>query len=809
MGIAALDAALAGLRVSKQQIDVVSNNVANATTPGYTRKILPQSTQVVQGKTVGVIGETIIRNVDSKLERDLWTQISSTSALSVKETYLERIEQFHGDPAAEISIASEMSRLIESFTALSDNPDDRFLLANTVDQSLDMTNKINDMADLLNTLRSDSQAEIALAIDDVNALLNQIAVLNQQIDIGLNVGRSVAAQEDLRSAAVKELSEYLEITYFIRGDGVMVVQDNRGVELAGVQAEVLTFTQSPIYTQSVYPDNIAGIILGEDPTAASAIDLTRVSMGGKLGGLIELRDEILPSQIAQLDELAHKLALRFSDQGLLLFTDSTGNLPLDTAPDPSTNPVTPVEYVGFASRITVNPNVQADPSLLQQGTVTTDTNIQSSSNEVIRRILDNAFGEYEAQEAQGTIDMRAAATGATTLQAWLGITSENIITGGRSMESFTTVADLVTSANGDLDPPADEFQITFSEPRSALGPTTITVSLTNAALQAGATATDQIVAEINAQILAAAVPAGLAATASTGPNGEILLNSTGTINIDGSFGATGMGQTGLTYLGINEGTTAPNDPYFDIQIGGDNPYRIYIEPGDTEADLIDKLILNAAGDAYNAVGDTTGVPGLAYDDVTFAATGELILRPGDDYTNPSFGGNLRISSGAFYIDPATSASPDLAALGAGNSVNIVSAIFGSFNAGPPLTEASPVVDIPHSSVIDASSTATTSFRTTSLGPGANLNTGLAGIDTLLDFTQRMVNAQTQELVITQNRKADDESLMDLLDLELQNQSGVNIDEELSFLIVVQTAYSASARVITAVSEMFDDLLRAV
>ena len=42
-----------------------------------------------------------------------------------------------------------------------------------------------------------------------------------------------------------------------------------------------------------------------------------------------------------------------------------------------------------------------------------------------------------------------------------------------------------------------------------------------------------------------------------------------------------------------------------------------------------------------------------------------------------------------------------------------------------------------------------------------------------------------------------------------DDSGVNIDEELGFLIVVQTAYGASARVITVIKEIFDDLLAVV
>ena len=42
-----------------------------------------------------------------------------------------------------------------------------------------------------------------------------------------------------------------------------------------------------------------------------------------------------------------------------------------------------------------------------------------------------------------------------------------------------------------------------------------------------------------------------------------------------------------------------------------------------------------------------------------------------------------------------------------------------------------------------------------------------------------------------------------------DESAVNIDEELSMLIVIQTAYAAAARAVTAADEMFTELLNAI
>lgn len=811
MGLSALDTALSGLRVSQQQISVISTNVSNAATPGYTRKLLPQSTLSSQGVGVGVSTNPAIRNVDITLERDLWTQVSSVGELSVQQSYLQRIEKFHGAPADEISVAAEISNLYDSFASLADNPQDTLALASLVGQAQDTANKINDLSDLITTLRNDVQSEIGTTVNQINSLLEQIAETNRQIESSSIARRSVADLEDLRSNAVKELSDLIEISFFTRGDGTLVVQTNQGVELASDRVTPLYVTTTPISQTSYYPETIDGVYVG-DPNEPSSVDITATSPGGMLGGLITLRDETFPKQTAQIDELAHKLAIRMDQQGLRLFTDESGNMPSDAAPDPTTNPVTPVSYVGFASRIQVNSDILDDHSLIQSGTANTDRDVQPGSNEVIRRIMEFGFGDVAYQQATGTIDMRAQATGGTDLQNWLGITSSNTYTAGRGLESFASVADLVTSTNGDLSTPTEEFQLTFEEPRTGLGPITITINLTNANAQPGANALEQIVAEIDAQIVAAGLPAGLTADASIGSSGEIILTSSGNITIDASFGATAIGESALEdYFGMSEGTYETQDPYFDVQVGNDEPVRIYIEPGDTEAELIDKLILNSNGDTYNAVGDTTGIEGLAFDEATFLATGELILRPGDNFDFPEFGGDLIVNGGNFTIDPASALSPDLNALGAGNGVNIISALFGSFNAGPPAQDVSPITSVGYESETDASlaTPTTVSFRENLLGPGANISTNINGTNNVLDYARRIVNEHTQEIIITESRLSDEQSLHDVLETQLLNDSGVNIDEELANLIIYQTAFSASARVVTAVDEMFEELLRAI
>ncbi len=805
MGIASLNSALAGLRVSQQQIDVISNNVANVGTPGYSRKIMPQSAQALQGVTAGVRAETILRNVDLNLERDLWTQVSAVGELDVQQTYLNRIIQFHGPPDQELSVAAEIARLQGSFSALADSPEDAFLQALTIDQAADTANKINDLSDLISALRNDAQSEMQTTVTRINDLLEQIADLNNEVKNNLNLGRSTAFYEDGRDSAIQELSGLIEVSFFQRGDGVLVVQTNRGVEIASDKAQQFTFNPTPLAATSFYPDSANGVFVGDpNDTTTFSSDITTLSPGGKLGGLITLRDETFPKQMAQLDEVAHKMALRMETQGLRLFTDAFGVIPLDTAPDPTTVPETPVSYVGFSAVIQVNDNIVNDPSLLKDGTY--GASLATGSNEVVRRILEFGFGAVDFEQAENTditTQVDLLNTGGLDLQEWLGLVSSNTMTGGRDLTPFANVAALVTSANGALDNPNDIFHIIFEEPRTGLGPTTVTVDLSIANGFAGATAADQLVAHINNEIALAGVPAGLAAVASVGTNGELVINTRGSYEIDANAGPTSIGDAGLVFFGLSDNAgapIAPTDPYFDVQVGNAEAVRITLEPGDTDLELIAKL---------------QAVPGLAVDTVNFALDGILRIRPGTNFDNPDFGGDIKFTGGPFDTSAAGyGAPPALTARAAiDDGANIVSAMFGTYAvSGAAIIDSSPINSFNYGSETDASLAPpipTLSFRENNLGPNADISTRILGSLTILDFSQKMINEHSQEAILMEARTIDEFSLQEALQTQILNESGVNLDEELGHLIIVQTAYSASARVLTAVDELFQELLNAV
>ncbi len=748
MGISGLDAALSGLRVAQKQLDVISNNVSNVSTPGYSRKIMPQETSVIMGQSAGVRSSAVIRSVDMYLQRDVWTQVSATEYLGVQTSYLNSIQEFHGASNKELSVAAEIARLRDSFSELSNQPDNALQLAETVTKASAVANKLNDFSSLLTQMRNDAQDAVRASVDTANSLLQQVANLNKEIKSNLALGRTTAALEDQRDAAIKNLSSEIEISFFTRGDGVLVVQTKQGQQLADETATPLFFKSAPVNPTSYYPESAGGIYVGGDPAVnVTAFDITATGVGGKIGAHLAMRDSTLPQYQAQLDEVAHKLALRMDAQGISLFTDSTGAIPPDTAPilNPP-GPLTPVPYVGFASQIQVNQAILDNPSLLRNSTLTGVT-VQDGSSEFLRRVVEFGFGQYEYLQAQGTVDITNAPA---TLQNTFGLNPQAQMVGKVSIGTLSNNVALNAAPNHPYlpisgPPLLDDFTVSIDGVSQTIDLTAVDAAYPVPPAASGAAA---LVSYLNNEIFATAMGLTPAeATASLNQFGQLIIKS----QYDVEIGEGNMGTTGLAYLGLTAGTTEAVSPYFDVQVGKNDLVRISIDPGDTEVELLAKL---------------NAVPGLQAS--IDPANGRLNIRPG-----PGFGGDIRLIDGAIFNAGGTS---------------VVQSIFGAAN---PVTG---VDNIP--------------FRTANLGPGANVLTQIAASVSIVDYSQKMVAAQTSDAISADARKKDETSYRELIERQFTDESGVNLDEELAQLIVIQTAYAASAKTISTLNEMFDTLLNA-
>lgn len=700
MSVDSLHAALSGLRASQRQMGLISTNIANATTPGYTRKILPLTDFAVNGESIGVVTGQIRRQVNTTLQFDLYAQTSLSKSTDAQLKYLKEIQSFHGNPNDETALPTMLQQIGNDFAALADSPTSPDLLSATVSHAQDFAVRVNKLSDLYTRLRNDVQSEMQDSVTKINGYLQQINDLNNQIARNINIGMATADLEDQRDLAVTNLSEQIDISYYSTGDGRLYIQTRQGHQLVDVLPRYLNFDPGTLGVASAYPASAAGIYIDNPTSESQDFEITTTGLGGRLGGLLELRDDTLPRYQASLDEMAQKVAVRFEEQGLTLFTDSDGRVPDSVAPPAATN------YTGFSQIMQVNSSVLANPELLRQGTE--GETLPNGSAKIINRVVQYTFGVSKGEIANGTADISAA----TDLFTILGIATEAKVTGVKNIEALGSLDNSSAIVPGTQD--------TFSIQLGAGTPATITIN-------AGDTATD-LVATINT-----AFP-GLASISATG---RLVLKDDEAITLNSGT----LGAGGFEALGLTDGTTAAENPSFTVQLDDGAVTTIPITATDTSTQLLAKL---------------NAIAGLH---------AELTVPGGTLQLSTEFGTDIKLSDGL----------------------------------GTPLAKLG----------VTVSNIAHDVFRNSNLGPGGNISSNISGADSLVSYSQRLISVQATEASTIYSRNDVNETYRATLEQQLSNESGVNLDEEMGHLVVVQQMYGANAKMISASIKMLEDLMDAI
>ncbi|MEZ5876294.1 MAG: flagellar basal body protein [Tepidamorphaceae bacterium] len=95
----ALDAALAGLRVTSAGLELTSHNIANANTPGYTRRIIGQAEQAPGGDLSGVRLTDTTRVINTLVNKQLQLETLATVTRARSTTITPASTGFSGSPA--------------------------------------------------------------------------------------------------------------------------------------------------------------------------------------------------------------------------------------------------------------------------------------------------------------------------------------------------------------------------------------------------------------------------------------------------------------------------------------------------------------------------------------------------------------------------------------------------------------------------------------------------------------------------------------------------------------------------------------
>ncbi len=314
-----LEIAKSGLYVSQQAMNLTGNNIANASTKGFTRQRLVinsvyPNTISRYANCVTVGGGATATQIDQirsvYIDKQLRDEYASLGEWSTRSSELEFIESIINETSDNSSITAALSDFYESLNNLSINPENIEIRTNVQQNGVKLCETLNYYYKQLVGQQNAYNDSMSVTVDSINSLLTNIASYNKQIySYELN-GQSANELRDSRNMLIDELSQLINIEYSEDTDGKL------SITVEG--AQLVNHTDVTLLEAR---DELTGIVSGEPGYYEIYLEgeITPLAYsGGQLKAYKDLRDgntvdDIgVPYLLGSLNTLAQALAQEFN-----------------------------------------------------------------------------------------------------------------------------------------------------------------------------------------------------------------------------------------------------------------------------------------------------------------------------------------------------------------------------------------------------------------------------------------------------------------------------------------------------------------
>jgi flagellar hook-associated protein 1 len=305
----AFDIATGALDADQAALDVVSNNVGNANTTGYTREVtsfVENDPITINGLTYGQ-GATVTGGVsqrDRVLEQELQQQNQTVSASSSRLSALDLVQTIFNQTTNANSgsatgstggISQDLADFFDSLSSLESSPADPSLRQGVLSSATSLADDLNSASSQLTSQQSSLDEQSTTLVAQVNSLTQGIAQLNQEIQTA-SPHADAGTLEDQRQQDIQQLAQVV---------GIHQIQtENNGLTIT-TSSGALLVSEGQSYALSTGPlDGVTHVYdsQGNDITTSLA------SGGGQIGGVITARDEDIPQILTALDTFAYDFA---------------------------------------------------------------------------------------------------------------------------------------------------------------------------------------------------------------------------------------------------------------------------------------------------------------------------------------------------------------------------------------------------------------------------------------------------------------------------------------------------------------------
>jgi flagellar hook-associated protein 1 len=298
--------ATVGLEIGKRallaqqlSLNITGHNIANVNTPGYTRQQAILSSNLPLTMPFGSVGTGVeisnIRRIRSLfLDQQMRGETQKMGKWSLLSESWSQVESIFSEPE-DTGFSAVLDQFWNSWQDLANNPQSEAARIAVREQGTLLVNSFHHISSQMDDLKTSLDSDITKMTEEINNIAGQIANVNQSISTSELSGNPANDLRDRRDYLVDLLSEYVDVSVIEQSSGSMtvllgsmaLVEGNSHIDLATkVEGKSNSYLHTVLFK-------------------GTGIELKNA--GGRLDGLIEMRDKNIAGKQAELDNLAREL----------------------------------------------------------------------------------------------------------------------------------------------------------------------------------------------------------------------------------------------------------------------------------------------------------------------------------------------------------------------------------------------------------------------------------------------------------------------------------------------------------------------
>ncbi|OGS90562.1 MAG: hypothetical protein A2Z95_00125 [Gallionellales bacterium GWA2_60_18] len=308
--------ALSGMNAAQIGLATTEHNIANASTPGYTRQEMQIASRPGQQTGFGFVGEGVsVSGIKRIYDEFLTTQVlqeqTQASYLSTYHGVMKQIDNLVADPVAGASAA--MQSFFDAMNGVASNPESVPARQTLLGAAQFAANRFQSIDQRLSDIANGLNSQISGSVNTINTLARQIAALNG------NIKRATAATDgqqlpndlmDQRDQLISQLNKEIKVSVQNQSDGTVAVSIGHGQTLV-IDEQVSALR---VISSSTDPSKLEVAYQNGNKTIA----LQQSSLqGGNLGAYLAFRDQSLEPARNALGRVALGMAMSVNQQNQL------------------------------------------------------------------------------------------------------------------------------------------------------------------------------------------------------------------------------------------------------------------------------------------------------------------------------------------------------------------------------------------------------------------------------------------------------------------------------------------------------------